>query len=119
MELTLYTETFFDAAHFLRNYEGKCASLHGHTWKLCIWVKGEESQLDERDILWDFTNAKLMASRYDHKNLNEVMEGNPTAERLVIETLGTLKKDRPELRFKVRVYESLASKSSYCEGGDF
>lgn len=119
MELVLYTEAYFDAAHFIEGHEGKCANLHGHTWKIELWVKGDDALLDKRGILWDFGNAKKAAERFDHKNLNEVMDGNPTAERLVVDIFLALKRERPELEFKVRVYENVASKTSYCEGGDF
>jgi 6-pyruvoyltetrahydropterin/6-carboxytetrahydropterin synthase len=119
MELQLYTEAFFDAAHFIEGYEGKCAHLHGHTWKVCLWVRGDESRLDGRGILWDFSNAKRIAQAYDHRNLNEVMHANPTAERLALEAYRAAKEGNPELQFKVRVYENVVSRESYCETGDF
>lgn len=118
MELTLYTETFFDGAHYIEGHEGKCAVLHGHTWKVCVWVKGDESLCAENGILWDFGNIKKISERYDHKNLNEVMDFNPTAERIVTEIYKTIKTDSPKLLFRVRVYENIASRESYCEGGD-
>ena len=43
---TLVSKEFtFDAAHHLFHYEGKCKSLHGHTYHLQIAVSGF---LDER-----------------------------------------------------------------------
>ena len=118
MDLLLYTETFFDGAHYIEGHEGKCAALHGHTWKVCDWVKGAESQLDGNGILWDFGKIKAICERFDHKNLNEVIEGNPTAERIVSEIYRSIKTERPDLRFRVRVYENIASRESWCEGGD-
>ncbi|MBR3731611.1 MAG: 6-carboxytetrahydropterin synthase, partial [Spirochaetales bacterium] len=44
MQITIYTEDYFDAAHHLENYNGKCAERHGHTWQVCVWVRGDESQ---------------------------------------------------------------------------
>jgi len=32
MKLTLHTEGWFDSAHCLKNYKGKCANVHGHTY---------------------------------------------------------------------------------------
>ena len=32
----------FDAAHRLRDYVGKCANLHGHTYKLEVAIAGEK-----------------------------------------------------------------------------
>jgi len=40
MIITLYTEEFFNAAHLLENYNGKCSEIHGHTWKVSLWIKG-------------------------------------------------------------------------------
>jgi 6-pyruvoyltetrahydropterin/6-carboxytetrahydropterin synthase len=31
----------FDAAHQLADHKGKCANLHGHTYSVTVWVKGE------------------------------------------------------------------------------
>lgn len=119
MKLTLYTEDYFDAAHFIEEYDGKCANLHGHTWKICIWVRGDEQDIDARGILWDFGNLKKIVSEFDHKNLNEVLNVNPTAENIVLYAYKKLKKEYPGLDFKVRVYEKIIRKESYCEAGDF
>lgn len=119
MILTLYTEGFFDSAHYLNNYEGKCAHLHGHTWKVCVWVKGSEEQKKADGILWDFNNLKKITQVFDHACLNEVMTENPTAENISLFIYRALKKDDPGLEFKVRLYENALSKNSFCETGDF
>ena len=76
------TEDYFDAAHHLENYNGKCAERHCHTWQVCVWVRGDESQLADNGILWDFNNLKKVISAYDHTDLNEVCDFNPTAENI-------------------------------------
>jgi 6-pyruvoyltetrahydropterin/6-carboxytetrahydropterin synthase len=119
MNLTLYTEDFFDSAHFIRDYEGKCAHLHGHTWKVCVWVKGQEGDVAKNGILWDFGNLKQAAKKLDHVQLNDVLTVNPTSENLALHFYNELKKDRPELLFRVRLYENIASRQSWCETGDF
>jgi 6-pyruvoyltetrahydropterin/6-carboxytetrahydropterin synthase len=119
VELTLYTEGFFDSAHYIKGYDGKCAAMHGHTWKLAVWIKGEDSLLDATGILWDFGTIKNIVSYFDHKTLNDLLPNEPTAERLVMFIYNKLKTDKPKLLFKVRVYENVVSKTSYCEGGDF
>ena len=49
---TMVSKEFtFDAAHHLFHYEGKCKSLHGHTYHLQIAVSG---YLDERGMTYDF-----------------------------------------------------------------
>ena len=36
---------FFDAAHVLVGYSGKCANLHGHTYRVEVELDGEISRL--------------------------------------------------------------------------
>lgn len=78
----------FDAAHFLRNYQGKCAHLHGHRWDVEIGVEGK--QLDHTGMLVDFGELKKalyqVLDQLDHQLLNDIpefaREKNPTAENL-------------------------------------
>ena len=119
MILNLYTEDFFDSSHNLINYDGKCANSHGHSFKICVWIKGDESELDKSGILWDFSNIKKITNEFDHKNLNEIVDFNPTVENLTLYTYKKLKKINSNLLFKVRIYEQVVSKNAYCETGDF
>ena len=120
MELTLHTEGWFDAAHHLDNYEGKCNQLHGHTYQIEVWVKGNEEQLDKAGILWDFGKLKKIIKEFDHNgDLTIEMGMNSTAEYQCMAIYSTLKEDDPHLEFKVRLYEQIQPKESYCECGDF
>ena len=119
MILTLYTEDVVDAAHMLKGYDGKCSVLHGHTWKITVKVKGDESLRDETGILWDFGNLKKETSKMDHNNLNEVLQVNPTAENIALYLYRKFKKQSPDLLFNIRVYESAVLKEAWCETGDF
>ena len=71
---TMVSKEFtFDAAHHLFNYEGKCKSLHGHTYHLQIAVSG---YLDERGMTYDFGDLKRiykdhLEPQLDHRYLNE------------------------------------------------
>ena len=40
----LKTESAFDAAHFLSDYDGKCENLHGHRWRVIAWIEVDELQ---------------------------------------------------------------------------
>ncbi|MBX6395435.1 MAG: 6-carboxytetrahydropterin synthase QueD [Alicyclobacillaceae bacterium] len=76
----------FDAAHRLEAYEGKCAELHGHTYRLEVEIKGLP---DERGLVVDFNEIKSLVDRvvlrhFDHRYLNELVAFNTTAENLVI-----------------------------------
>jgi 6-pyruvoyltetrahydropterin/6-carboxytetrahydropterin synthase len=79
-------ETEFSAAHFLRDYNGKCENLHGHNYKVYVHVRGV--LLDTGGMLIDFSKLKgvlrTVCNRLDHTNLNDmaVFEQNPSAERI-------------------------------------
>jgi len=119
-ELTLHTEVTIDSAHKLEKYDGKCATLHGHTWKVEVWFKGHPSLRDEVGILVDFGIVKEIKEHLDHKYINDVIRMNPTAENLT-QYIYMFIKDRIKkgIRVKVRVYETCVDKITYCEGGDF
>lgn len=76
----------FAAAHFLRDYNGKCENLHGHNYKVYAHVRGE--LLNEGGMLLDFTKLKgalrKVIGQLDHTNLNdmEYFNQNPSAERI-------------------------------------
>ncbi len=122
MWITLYTETVIDSCHRLEGYNGLCKNLHGHSWLIKIWVRGDSSEKNSVGILFDFTNVKLIKEMFDHKYLNEVpiLKGqNPTAENLMECIYNYLKDVDPRLEFRVRVYETAVGKKTYSEGGDF
>ena len=79
-------EAEFSAAHFLSHYRGKCEKLHGHNYRVRLWVRGEE--LDEGGMLADFSLLKKalkdVIAPLDHSNLNDlaVFKNDPSAERI-------------------------------------
>lgn len=74
----------FDAAHYLRDYPGKCSELHGHTWEVEVAVEGERldglGMLIDLKILKEF--LKDVINLLDHKLLNDLsfFDPNPTVE---------------------------------------
>ena len=52
----LRVEVDFDAAHRLEGYPGKCANLHGHSWKVEVFVTGEA--VDSLGLVCDFGMLK-------------------------------------------------------------
>ena len=78
----LIVEKTFDSAHFLKGYDGDCARMHGHTYKVQICVAG--TTLNELGMLMDFKEMKrelnIIIKRLDHQILNEVLDVNPTTE---------------------------------------
>lgn len=120
--LKLHTEVVIDSSHQLRGYEGNCSRVHGHTWFIEIWIKGEPQYKDEVGILFDFGNVKKLKDKFDHQFLNDISpfdKINSTAENLTEYFYNDLKQMRPELLFKVRVYETKIGKETWCEYGDF
>lgn len=82
-------ETRFSSSHHLTGYEGDCARLHGHNWRVVVEVAGRE--LNETGMLVDFTRLKgkldEIALELDHIVLNEHPHFqstglNPTAENI-------------------------------------
>ena len=50
--ITISAEAFFDSAHFLSGYPGKCANLHGHRWKVVAEVSAPD--VGETGMVMDF-----------------------------------------------------------------
>lgn len=114
----------FDAAHFLREYKGKCANVHGHRWKVEITLQGQK--LDELGILIDFMDVKSMLKEvlniFDHKMVNDIPpfdKLNPTAEnlsRFIYDEMAEKLKDRIGTHIKiarVTIWESESASASY------
>ena len=70
------------ASHSLSlSYESKCTNLHGHNWVITVYCKSEKLNAD--GMVYDFTHIKeLLKEKLDHRNLNEVLPFNPTAENI-------------------------------------
>jgi queuosine biosynthesis protein QueD len=138
----LKAEHSFDSAHFLARYEGKCANIHGHRWKVEIEVQSEtlvsSGQLDGMVI--DFgdlkTDVKAMADYYDHALIIEsgtmrketlgciledgfrVIEVNfrPTAENFAAHFFKEMKNKGYSVK-RATVYETPTNSAVYEESG--
>jgi 6-pyruvoyltetrahydropterin/6-carboxytetrahydropterin synthase len=64
-ETRIYKEVFFDASHRLLHYEGKCRNLHGHRWRVEVWLAGRPDA--RTGILVDFNTIKEVIERFDHQ----------------------------------------------------
>lgn len=85
----LKSEIQFDMAHYLSEYKGKCANIHGHRYKLIATLKAdklhEEGQI--RGMVEDFGEfkkaLKVIADIFDHKLIIEDnAEGREVASKL-------------------------------------
>ena len=70
------------ASHHLEvDYPTKCARPHGHNYEIEVFCKAV--RLDANGMVVDFKTIKeRVTDRLDHRNLNEVLPFNPTAENL-------------------------------------
>ena len=67
-------KSHYDAAHFIRDYNGKCERLHGHRYEVEIALAFDD--LGKGGIAYDFTAAKRhlreVTEELDHQNLNDL-----------------------------------------------
>lgn len=113
----LMVEDTFDAAHALRGYEGPCENLHGHTWRIQLFLGG--TKLNQLGLLEDFKAIKKFLAatleQFDHKYINETApfdKINPTSENLAKYLFETLKKRFKNIN-KVIVWESERTYAAY------
>ncbi len=95
---TVCVEDWFAAAHYLRNYHGKCENPHGHNYRVKVYVSGKD--LDKGGMLIDFSvlkkHLKSVLETLDHHDLNSTpyfKEQEPSAEnisRYIFDSLKTL-----------------------------
>jgi 6-pyruvoyltetrahydropterin/6-carboxytetrahydropterin synthase len=119
----LMVETQFASAHQLRGYKGACEKLHGHNWKVQIFVLAE--RLNEIDIAIDFHELKKLAEEVimplDHGFLNDIFpftEKNPSSENIAKWIFDSLRKklDNDDVNLSaVTVWESETASATYFE----
>jgi len=109
----------FSSAHFLKNYNGKCENLHGHNYKVELFVLGTE--VNETYMLEDFTilkrDLKEITEFLDHRNLNEIdffEKRNPTAEMIALYIYENMKKKHENVN-KVRIWETENQYAEYYQ----
>ncbi len=120
-ELKIITE--FSAAHRLENFYGKCEALHGHNWKVEVFLLGD--RLDDAGLVKDFGVVKAQTrevlAEFDHKFLNELpafQDQNPSSENLaryLFQRLGKVLNGDGVQVSRVNVWESDTSCASYFE----
>ncbi len=119
----LMIETHFASAHQLRCYKGKCEKLHGHNWKVQVYVLAE--RLNELDLAIDFHELKKLTeeviSPLDHSFLNDIFpftEKNPSSENIAKWIYDSLKKRLNDSNVElaaVSVWESESASATYFE----
>ena len=119
---TLSVEKTISTAHQLRDYDGPCANIHGHNWKIRVEV--QSNNIDDIGIAIDFSILDeflwQVIGPFDHQLINSIEpfdKLNPTAENLVkfiYERLQNILTEKVSLR-KVSVWETDEYMVSYEE----
>lgn len=77
MGFGLKTQAYFNAAHFLTNFNGKCENLHGHRWRVVVHLYQEQLPKEgaSKDMLIDFGEFKRCVrqevEKFDHQFIVE------------------------------------------------
>jgi 6-pyruvoyltetrahydropterin/6-carboxytetrahydropterin synthase len=119
-ELKVVTD--FAAAHQLKMVAKKCENLHGHNWKVEVYVAGEK--LNDAGLLMDFgelkARVKEVIAGLDHRFLNELEvfhDGNPpSSENIAMYIAKELQKkmDDPAVKVsRVTAWESENACATY------
>ncbi len=113
MSWVLSVRDRFQAAHYLKEYRGKCEKIHGHTFQVEVRISVKE--LDRTGMGRDFADIKKALADIlpDHSLLNDLYDFNPTAENLSRRFYRELKDRFPVL--SVTVWESEDASATYSE----
>ena len=119
----LKVTTHFAAAHQLRDFHGKCECLHGHNWKVEVYVRG--TRLGKDGVLIDFRRIKDATGRVleglDHSFLNELdafKSDNPSSENIarhIYDALARELNDGNVRMSRVTVWESETASATFME----
>jgi 6-pyruvoyltetrahydropterin/6-carboxytetrahydropterin synthase len=103
---------YFESAHRLENYDGKCRELHGHSYKLSVTIIGS---VKSNGMVMDYSKLKEIVNKkaidiLDHKYLNDLLKV-PTAENLLILIWDKLKESLP--LYELTLWETKDSYATY------
>ena len=123
MPWTLKKTFYFEASHQLPNHDGKCARLHGHSWRMDIEVYGTtlNSEGPERGMVVDYGRISeavkpLLETKLDHWHLNDTTGlTDPTSEALCWWVWQQLKSSVPGIN-AVIIWETCTSGCRYQPG---
>lgn len=131
-------EFTFEMAHVLRNYDGPCRNVHGHSYKLYVTLSGTPSEDDanpKNGMVIDFTDLKnivlnKIVNMFDHsvvvsrdfdsdkmQMMSEtfgntiIVDYQPTCENLVADFAERIRNEMPAgiTLHSLRLYETAKS----------
>ena len=124
----------FEMAHALHGYDGLCKNIHGHSYKLCVTVKGEikkdkgnpkDGMVLDFDVLKSIVKPEII-NKYDHSlvlNANSphseidlsafekvfFLPFQPTSENLVTDFALKIKSKLPQ---EIELYKVVLSETA-------
>lgn len=124
MLFTITKEFTFEAAHQLINHDGKCARLHGHSWKGRVIIGGMVlyDHGPKIGMLMDFGDVKsalqpIIDQYLDHHFLNETLRTDHPTSEIVAEWLYLMLSDvkfgPPGMLMAVEIDETCTSSCRY------
>ena len=132
MELTVCKEFTFEAAHYLPGHLGKCAMVHGHSYKLQVEVRTDPAKCENvviasgpsAGMVVDFSDLSKVVNekvidRLDHKYLNDVLNFRPTAENMAMWIGEILEMPLSDLKLQlveIRLWETFGAFARYTLG---
>ena len=128
----------FDTAHALKDYDGRCRNLHGHSYKFFVTVKGkpiEDKASPKTGMVMDFGDLKTIVKQevvdlLDHAILlnkasvedesllkhpmfqrHIIVDYQPTCENLLVDFAGRIGKRLPDgvELFSLKLHETATS----------
>lgn len=140
MRIRITKEFHFEMSHCLNNYDGLCANIHGHSYKLFVCLRGEPNQDNTSSsygMVMDFSQLKNIVQKQildwlDHSLIIEqhspfikemeklntkktIVDFQPTCENLVLaikDKIHPLLPTDVEL-FSIRLYETASSHAEW------
>ena len=132
----------FEMAHVLKDYDGPCRNIHGHSYKLFVTVTGipiTDENSPKKGMVMDFKDLKAIVknnivARFDHslvvnretdpdmiasmkKHMENliVVDYQPTSENLVADFAGIIRSHLPEnvQLHNLRLWETANSYSEW------
>ena len=112
--------TMFSAAHRIEGHP-RCGRVHGHNYRLCIWLREEEPMEIDLDVLEEWLRREVYG-RMDHQYLNRVLApllgggeelGTVTSEDIARLVAGWLEELYPGRVIRVEVCETPDLCASY------
>jgi len=142
-KIRITKEFGFECSHALKNYDGLCRNIHGHSYRLFVTVCGEVLKHENHPkdgMVMDFGDLKTIVfqeiiDKYDHtlvinnhiseeekehyrKSTERILftEYQPTCENMVIDFAGIIKSKLPKGidLMNVKLYETPSSSAEWC-----